>query len=310
MPKISVIIPNYNHERFLAKRLNSVLDQSFKDFEIIILDDCSTDDSKKVIEKFRSNEKVSKIVYNDENSGSTFKQWKKGIQLAVGDYVWIAESDDFSDPEFLAVVVTPLLNDAAITVSFCRSVNVDENENVLGITLHADQLDKVKWTKDYVEEGAIEIDRYLRYRNTIPNASAVIFKKPTDIDRFLNTDMRFCGDWLFWLNLLRLPGAKIAYSPKTLNFFRTHSGTTRSMKSDLDMDLEIRRFKEYKSFVPLSFLNPFDERYRWMMAEWIDRGLSEHVKNTRFQYFPLLHPALIVRYYLYLAKKYLTKKAP
>ena len=78
---VSVIIPNYNHAKYLEQRIDSVLNQSYQDFEVIILDDCSKDNSRDVIEKYRSHERVSHIVYNEQNSGGTFNQWNKGLSL-------------------------------------------------------------------------------------------------------------------------------------------------------------------------------------------------------------------------------------
>ena len=89
MPKVSVIIPNYNHAQFLEQRIQSVLDQTYQDFEIIYLDDASTDNSNEVFAKFANNSRI-RAIYNQTNSGSPFKQWNKGIRLAQGEYVWIA----------------------------------------------------------------------------------------------------------------------------------------------------------------------------------------------------------------------------
>lgn len=72
-PLVSIIIPNYNHAPFLKERIDSVLNQTYDNFEVIILDDKSTDNSKEVIEVYRSHPRISQIVYNEENSGSTFK---------------------------------------------------------------------------------------------------------------------------------------------------------------------------------------------------------------------------------------------
>ena len=69
MPLVSVIVPNYNHARFLKERMETILGQTYQNFEVIILDDKSTDESKDVIERYRGNAKVSAIVYNEENSG-------------------------------------------------------------------------------------------------------------------------------------------------------------------------------------------------------------------------------------------------
>jgi glycosyltransferase involved in cell wall biosynthesis len=96
-PLVSVIIPNYNHAAYLNERIDSVLNQTFRDFEVILLDDCSTDNSREIIESYRGHEKISQIEYNEVNSGSTFIQWKKGLDLAQGDWIWIAESDDVAD---------------------------------------------------------------------------------------------------------------------------------------------------------------------------------------------------------------------
>ena len=77
MPVFSVIVPNYNHASFLAERIETILAQTFTDFELILLDDCSTDESVKILEKYCDHPKVSCIVVNEVNSGSRFLQWKK-----------------------------------------------------------------------------------------------------------------------------------------------------------------------------------------------------------------------------------------
>ena len=99
-PKISVVVPNYNHARFLPKRIDSILGQTLQDFELILLDDCSTDASRSILDKYADNPKV-RTEFNAVNSGSPFTQWSKGVRLARGQYVWIAESDDYADERFL-----------------------------------------------------------------------------------------------------------------------------------------------------------------------------------------------------------------
>src|SRR4029077_11316800 len=107
MPKVSVVVPTYNHSRFLRKRINSVLQQTFQDFEVILLDDCSTDDSRSILSSYTGDPRV-RNEFNDVNSGSTFKQWNKGVRLARGEYVWISESDDYAAPRFLERLVAIL----------------------------------------------------------------------------------------------------------------------------------------------------------------------------------------------------------
>src|SRR5258708_17607669 len=71
-PTVSVIVPNYNHARYLRKRIESLLRQTYQDFEVILLDDCSTDVSREVLASYQDNPRV-RVEYNAENSGSVFK---------------------------------------------------------------------------------------------------------------------------------------------------------------------------------------------------------------------------------------------
>src|SRR5260370_24418527 len=107
MTTVSIIVPNYNHGRFLRRRIETILTQTFQDLELILLDDCSTDDSRTILKHYASSPCV-RIEFNEVNSGSAFKQWNKGVRLATGKYVWIAESDHYADPQFLERLV-PLL---------------------------------------------------------------------------------------------------------------------------------------------------------------------------------------------------------
>ena len=69
MPLVTVIIPNYNHAKYLRQRIDTVLNQTYTSFEVIILDDCSTDNSKDIILSYKDNPHISNIVLNSENSG-------------------------------------------------------------------------------------------------------------------------------------------------------------------------------------------------------------------------------------------------
>jgi glycosyltransferase involved in cell wall biosynthesis len=99
--EITAIIPNYNHARFLHRRLESVYGQTYPHLRVILLDDASSDSSKEIIETYRHHPRTQAIVYNETNCNSPFLQWKKGIDLVQTDWVWIAESDDWCEPDFL-----------------------------------------------------------------------------------------------------------------------------------------------------------------------------------------------------------------
>src|SRR5258708_27842037 len=119
-PKVSVIIPNYNHARFLRQRVDGVLGQTFQNFELILLDDCSSDDSRSILSSYAGDPRV-RMEFNEANSGSAFKQWNKGVRLARGKYVWIAESDDYADERDLERLVGALDAEPDVTFAYCRS---------------------------------------------------------------------------------------------------------------------------------------------------------------------------------------------
>ncbi len=234
MNKVSVIIPNYNHAAFLSQRIDSILSQTYQNFEIIILDDCSKDNSKQIIEFYSGQEKIKQIVYNLENSGSTFAQWEKGIALAKGDLIWIAESDDFAESSFLETIIKIFTLKPHIDFIFTRSYDIDEKGTRLGLSYA-----NLKWNNEDIEiEGKEFVKKYLLYNCTIPNVSAVVFKKNKFRDSFLNTDFKLCGDWFFYTNILK--NCNLYYLSQPLNNHRFHTTTVRSKLSNSIRALEER----------------------------------------------------------------------
>ncbi len=230
MPKVSVIVPNYNHERFLRRRLNSIYGQTYKNIEVILLDDSSTDQSRTVLDQYSANyPEITRSLYNETNSGSAFRQWARGIKLAKGDIVWIAESDDFCDENFLEILVR-CFEDEAVMLAYAKSIFVDLNEAPIqdDFAQYLGDLPCVaKWNAPYVDTAHNEVRTALGIKNTIPNASGVIFKRPVDIallDDESWLSMAVAGDWTFYLHVIR--GGKIAYTTETTNFFRRYEGST------------------------------------------------------------------------------------
>jgi glycosyltransferase involved in cell wall biosynthesis len=226
MPKVSVVVPNYNHGRFLRQRVNSILNQTYENFELILMDDCSTDDSRTIISQYKGNSKV-RIQFNDDNSGSTFKQWNKGFHLCRGELIWFAESDDYADERFLERLVPGLEAEPKAAFAYCRSWRVDENGQVHGFAdEYLTDLDPNRWTRDYCSGGFEECQKYFVFRNIVPNASAVLFrKKAYEKVGCVDESFQLCGDWKLWASMA-LTG-KIIHLGEALNYFRFHSDSVR-----------------------------------------------------------------------------------
>jgi glycosyltransferase involved in cell wall biosynthesis len=240
VPKVSVIVPNYNHGRYLYQRLDSIFSQTFQDFEVIFLDDASTDDSLSVLERFASDPRL-RVVVNQINSGSPFKQWNKGFELAEGEYIWIAESDDYADGRFLESLVGALDRNSKAGLAYCQSWVVGREPASAPIGLlefpYAGFVDRNRWKSDFTNSGPEEIRSYLIYNNTIPNASAVVFRASLLIEGLTAPeDMRLAGDWMFWARILTKTDLIFLADP--LNYFReAHSGSQRDKTKAFGLEL-------------------------------------------------------------------------
>ena len=99
MPKVSVIIPVYNTERYLRRCLDSVCNQTLSDIEIICINDCSTDNSLDILKEYADKDKRIKIINFKENKGAAVAR-NTGIDIVNGEYIGFIDSDDFVDSDF------------------------------------------------------------------------------------------------------------------------------------------------------------------------------------------------------------------
>ncbi len=250
--KVSVIIPNYNYAKYLKKRVKYIEKQTYPISELIILDDCSSDNSRKVIDHL-SKIYPMKVIYNEKNSGCVFKQWKKGIQEATGDLIWIAEADDQVEKDFLMNLV-PFFEDKKLVMAYSDSKQINEHGKVIRKTYSdlADERQEGRYTKDYINDGIKELTEYLIVKNYIYNASGVLFRKG-NYDKILDTCTKFhlAGDWYFYTELVKR--GKIAYVAKPLNKHRIHkSSVTKTTNKQLHYDEVVQIQDKIKKDYPIS----------------------------------------------------------
>lgn len=236
MPKVSVIVPNYNHARFLRQRIDTILDQTFQDFELILLDDCSTDDSRSILSSYASDPRV-RLDFNERNSGSAFKQWNRGVRMARGKYIWIAESDDYADGRLLERLVPLLDADPQLAYAYCRSLRVLADGSLGGFAeSHMWRLDPKRWNADFLADGREECRNYLLCHNPVANAGSAVFRRAVyEQVGWADESMRLCSDWKLWA-AMALSG-RIAYISEPLNYFRCHEATLRTKTSRTSIDV-------------------------------------------------------------------------
>jgi glycosyltransferase involved in cell wall biosynthesis len=294
---VSVIIPNYNHAPYLEQRISSVLNQTYKNIEVIVLDDNSTDNSKQIIDHYRADTQIKHIIYNQTNSGSPFIQWKKGIDLAKGKYIWIAESDDYSDLTFLEKVMAKIENDPETVICYSNSYII-ENEKANEVNKSSFGHNKLfrtnRWSGDFQNDGVQELIHYMGGFCTIINASSCVFLKSAFPHQ--NNDLykfKYCGDWLVWIEM-SVKG-KIIFITEPLNYFRVHpkpnmnefskkQKAKKLAKEYYECLIKARQLTNGKSIIP-------NETFETLLYIWANNSIYFFLRNFTPELF-MMHAGL------------------
>ena len=249
-PDVSVIVPNYNYAKFMDQRLGSILNQSMPPRELIFLDDASTDDSVAVAKEILKNAPINiKYDLNQANSGSVFAQWRRGVEQASGEYVWVAEADDWADSDFLKVT-TRALRQAGVVFAYTQSNQVDQDGNILARDYldYVREIDRDLWKRDYQRSGREEAIRAMSVKNVAPNVSGMLFRREAllKVLKEFEADIlsyRVAGDWCVYANLLRF--GDVAFVAEPLNYHRRHSESVTISRFSLADLAEIAKMQIY-----------------------------------------------------------------
>ena len=270
-PKVSVIVPNYNHAPYLRQRLDSIINQTFRNLEVVVLDDASTDNSREIIQTY-AHYPMFRLLFNETGNGSAFKQWQIGLENARGEYVWFAESDDCASPHFLSKLLPILESDKSLGLVYCQSYLIDPSSRVLGDAIQwTDDLDPWRWKKNFINNGRVEIKDYLSKKNTIPNASAVLLRASVlrSIDG-LDAGYTLCGDWLLWIKILLR--SNVGYVAEKLNYWRQRSSNARTHPPgilELDEGSQNINYLAKELRVPASEREELLANFATRCAEWM-----------------------------------------
>ena len=304
-PLVSVIIPNYNHARYLDERIQSVLNQTYQNFELIILDDKSTDNSVEVINKYKDNPHITNIVVNKENSGLTFKQWHKGFELAKGELVWIAESDDKCEKELLSTLIEFFEKDPDCVLAYTESIMFKDDGT---------QLNSYQERNSEMLTGREFISTRMSWTCAIVNASSALFRKSVamSIDKQY-TEFHGAGDRLFWIEIAENGNVGIDYHP--LNFFRIHDNNSTKRHYDEGInqkeDFKILNYIKGKNYITTKQYHKIKRDYaRWNIYSTrlspLYRKEVSNLWNLRFSDIVFIHYTIlrdILKYKLSCLKK-------
>lgn len=312
-PMVSVIVPNYNYSRYLRERIDSILRQTYTDYELILLDDASTDNSADILMEYKDNPHVSHIIVNRENTGSPFKQWMKGISLSRGKYIWIAEADDSAEPDFLETCVGLAEQHTDTAVCYADSILIDSEGKAMRKRYNHRKGYEKKGFSYF--DGKLFAEYNLYWRNYIVNASGAIFSRAYagQLAQSPFLSMKYCGDWLFWFEMAMQGCVIEVYKP--LNYFRQHAHKVtisshkegNGVKEDIVvvdiMEQRLPHLSQYKKRLRHGLLYKKIKRLKIdkqqkkviydFLSETLGSGISDYYLERRNKFLKWLLPSLI-----------------
>lgn len=265
MPKVSVWLTSYNHGVVLKESIESVLNQTYQDYELIIVDDCSTDDSQEIIKKYAQNNDKIRPIFHEKNLGES--KLSNAIDSLKGDYIAILHGDDKWDSRKLQFQVEVLDNCSEIAACF-TGVNVIDSEGEILKNGHV-------YTEVFKFENRTRFE-WLRYfwdnGNCLCHPSMLIRKDAYEKYSLFTTGLHSLPDFMQWIKLCF--HADIYICPDKLTSFRVHddgsntSGDTEDKQKRLFVE-EFLVYKQYFSFIKdkETLIKIFPESYEYVQNE-------------------------------------------
>ena len=203
MSKVSVIIPTYNRENYISETIESVLNQTFQDFEIIVIDDGSTDKTKTKLEKFKS-----KIKLIEQKNSERAVSRNNGVKNSSGEYIAFLDSDDLWASDKLEKQVEILDNKKNMILTYCQSFRINEKSK------------KIKTAKRQLQGHNGPIFDKLLLRNFIVSATPLIRRENFDKTNGFESKYIPYEDWEFWLRFSLMGDFSFLNQP--LAYYRIH----------------------------------------------------------------------------------------
>lgn len=227
-PVVTAIVPSYNHGQYIEKRILSILNQSYPNIDLIVIDDKSPDNSDAVIRSLRDRYGFT-YIRREKNTGTPFSAWRYAAEEVKSEFIWICESDDFAEPDFAATGVDRLCQDAGAVLYYCNSHVVDSDGRVIGSTADylRDNWQDARWERSFTAEGPSELADYQLRGMIVPNMSSAVIRASAfrkawggDLLKF-----RLTGDWLFIGRVLTM--GRAVFDANAHSNFRKHAQTAR-----------------------------------------------------------------------------------
>lgn len=269
MPKVSILIPVFNRKDYIAECIQSALDQTFTDFEVVVVDNVSTDGTWEICQRFAANDSRVRIFRNESNIGPV-RNWKRCAEEAKGEFSKILFSDDCLEPNCLSEMV-PKLDDPAIALVYCAARIGETRENA-------------RLAYAQAESSRLSSSQYLNLvlRGAAPFSPGAILIRTSDLLNNLHTQFQTSTPRPFekhgagpdvMISLLTIESYPyVANISAPLAFFRVHVGSFTIGNSNNQV------FKGYRSVISY-YLAKNHGRQSWLnylAYDWLQQMRSDH----------------------------------
>jgi glycosyltransferase involved in cell wall biosynthesis len=282
--RVSVCIPTYNHAHFIVDAVESVKNQTYRDFELVIVDNCSTDDTKEVVRQMMSHDSRIRYVCNETNVGPV-GNLNRCLVHGQGNYITILCADDLLAPTFLEKTAAALDQNPNVSLVACARTVVDE---YLKPKFRAGYS-----AREQCAPGHAVINRCLFNGNSIGEPSAVMFRKELAARGF-NTEYSQLVDLEMWFHLLEQ--GDFYFIPEELCSFRQYDAQrTKSnlrLFTFLDDDEKIMREFIARPYIEGTALNIYNWKFRMAFNIWKHRRYVGDPAKVKEQMGRFISPVL------------------
>lgn len=292
MPLASICIPSYNYAKYIAFAIESVLGQTYRNFELIVVDDCSQDNTEEIIRKYAALNRKIRIYRNETNLGMV-GNWNRCLELAHGNYVKVMGADDLLEPSCLEKSVKFLESNPNVSLLSCTRTLIDKDGQPIRTSAYSHRFQVVAGTR--------AIKKCFFTANLIGEPAAVMFRKK-DAARGFDPRYRQLTDLEMWFNLLEK--GDFAFIPEPLCRFRVHQEqTTKTNVSSLAfMNDELLLYRDYigKTYLGETFIHKQQWKFKFCFTLWMHQFAGLDIKVIRAQirkYMPLalFYPLTLVK---------------
>jgi glycosyltransferase involved in cell wall biosynthesis len=271
MARVSFVVTNHNYARFLPQAVDSLLNQSLADLELIIVDDCSTDDSLAVLDGYEGNPRI-RIVRHTTNTGS-IRAYNEGLQMATGDFIGVFDADDYAlDSDAVARAVAMFDSDPSIGMVYTAFDQVDEYSQPFRACR--------PFEGDYVRDGLSEFSDLI-FLNYLAHSGTLIRRSVHEAIGYYDLRLPYAGDWELWLRVAA-SGYRVGYLADPLYAYRVHinnmtaKGKSPSAATGERLMAVEAAFAALPAGTPASIyaLKPAAVRKALLCGSWNDRSLG------------------------------------